>query len=167
MSTDQSTDQSLGRSTDRIVRGVLIGLGVLALARGAWLVLLGLPPRVWLPIGLWLAVGVVANDLVLAPVSLLLGRLLTRRLMLRVAGNTLRGAWLAVGTVLLVAGPLLVGAGHRANPSVIPGRPALNLLLSLALIAAGTAAVIIVNLVRVNRSGRAARPHGRRAPTSP
>jgi hypothetical protein len=142
-------------TSDRIVRGALIGLGVLAVARGAWLVLVGLPPRVWLPIGLWLAVGIVANDLVLAPVSLLLGRLLKNRfgrpVVLRVAGNALRGAWLALGTVLLVAGPLLVGAGQRANPTVIPGRPGVNLLLSLALVAAGTSAVILVNLLRVSR----------------
>jgi hypothetical protein len=142
-------------TSDRIVRGTLIGLGVLAVARGAWLVLFGLPPRVWLPIGLWLALGIVANDLVLAPLSLLLGRLLKQRfgrpVVLRVAGNALRGAWLGLGTVLLVAGPLLVGAGHRANPTVIPGRPGVNLLLSLALVAAGASAVILVNLVRVSR----------------
>ena len=162
-----STDQSSGRKFDRIGRGVLIVLGVLALARGAWLVLLGLPPRVWLPIGLWLAVGVAANDLVLSPISLLLGRLVIRRVVPRVAGNALRGAWLALGAVLLVAGPLLVGARHRANPSVIPGRPGLNLLLSLVLVVTGTAAVIAANLLRVNRSGPGAGPRDRRAPTSP
>jgi hypothetical protein len=149
-------------TTDRVLRGVLIGFGVLALARGAWLVLFGLPPRVWFPIVLWLAAGSVANDLLLAPGSLLLGRLLTQRfgrpIVLRVAGNAMRGAWLALGTALLVAAPLLVGARHRANPSVIPGRPGLNLLLSLALVAVGAVAVVIVNLVRVHRSGGPVQP---------
>jgi hypothetical protein len=144
-------------TTDRALRGALIGLGVLALVRGAWLVVFALPPRAWLPIVLWLAAGSVVNDLLLAPGSLLLGRLLTQRfgrpVVLRVAGSALRGAWLALGSLLLVAVPLLVGAGRRANPSVIPGRPALNLLLSLALVAAGASTVVVVNLVRVRRSG--------------
>ena len=60
----------------------------------------------------------------------------------RVAANALRGAWLGIGTVLLVGLPLLVGAGRRANPTVIPGRPVLNLVLSLTLVIIGAGAVV-------------------------
>jgi hypothetical protein len=137
-------------NTERAVRGGLIAVGVLATARGAYLVLFTLPPRQWPAMLLWLAAGIVVHDLLLAPASLGLGRLLGRPVGLPVAGNALRGAWLGVGTALLVGLPLVVGAGQRANPTVIPGRPGLNLLLSLALVVVGAALVIVVNLVRVN-----------------
>jgi hypothetical protein len=141
---------------ERALRGALLGLGALVLLRGAYLLLFGLPPRVWLPIALWLALGSVVHDLVLAPTSLLLGRTLgrlgrERRRGLRAAGNALRGTWLGVGTVLLVGLPLVVGAGRRANPTVIPGRPLLNLGVSLALVIAGSAVVIVINVLRTRR----------------
>jgi hypothetical protein len=161
--------QPAGRAAgpERALRGALIGLGALVLLRGAYLLLLGLPPRVWFPIALWLAAGSVVHDLLIAPTSLLLGRTLGRtlgrfgrdgRAGLRITGNALRGTWLGIGTVLLVGLPLVVGAGQRANPTVIPGRPLLNLGLSLALVIAGAAAVIAVNLLRDGRHARSAGP---------
>jgi hypothetical protein len=139
---------------ETVTRGALIGLGAAGLARGCYLVLFELPPRVWLPMLIWLAAGVVVHDVLLAPLSLLLGRLLHgalgRPVAVRVAGNALRGAWLGCATVLLVGLPLLVGAGRRHNWTVIPGRPVLNLLLSLALVLIGTALVILRNLFTVS-----------------
>jgi hypothetical protein len=87
------------------------------------------------------------HDLLIDPASLLLGRVLRRPLRIPVAGNAIRGAWLGIGTVLLVGLPLVVGAGHRTNPTVIPGRPVLNLFLSLALVLAGAATVIGVSQI--------------------
>lgn len=140
-------------NAERVIRGALIALGTAALARGGYLVLFELPPRVWLPVLIWLSTGVLVHDLLIAPTSLLLGRMLVRTLGrpvgIRVAGNALRGAWLAIGTVLLVGLPLIVGAGQRANWTVIPGRPVLNLLLSLGLVISGAALVILLNLVTV------------------
>jgi len=144
--------------TERRLRAGLVALGVAALIRGAALVLFGLPPRVWLPIAIWLAAGSVVHDLLIAPTSLLLGRILAAGLRhpsgTWIAGNAFRGAWLGLGTAVLVALPLLVGAGHRANPTVIPGRPALNLLLSLALVGTGAGAATAVQLVRAHLPNR-------------
>jgi len=157
---------------ERVLRGALIVLGVAASIRGCYLVLFGLPPKVWLPMLVWLAAGVLVHDLLIAPTSLLLGRTFWRLLGripagvlgpapvevpgrpvgVRVIANALRGAWLGIGTVLLVGLPLLVGAGQRANPTVIPGRPVLNLFLSLTLVLIGAGAVVVVNLVRRGRS---------------
>jgi hypothetical protein len=130
------------------VRVSLVVAGCLALARGAYLVLFTLPPSSWLAIGLWLAIGVAAHDAVLAPLSLALGRALRPVLARPGLGGPLRGAWLATGTVLLIGATLTVGATHRANPTVLPGHPALNVLLALALIAAGTTLAVLLNLSR-------------------
>src|SRR3954451_926808 len=98
---DGMSPQPAGPATglERVLRGALLGLGALVLLRGAYLLLFGLPPRVWLPIALWLALGSVVHVLVLAPTSLLLGRTLSRlgRIRpsgLRRAGNALRDTWL-------------------------------------------------------------------------
>jgi hypothetical protein len=145
---------------ETVTRGVLLGLGAAGLARGCYLVLFELPPRVWLPMLIWLAAGVVVHDVFLAPLSLLLGRILVRAIgrpvAIRVAGNALRGAWLGFGTVLLVGLPLLVGAGRRHNWTVIPGRPILNLFLSLALVSIGTGLVILRNLFTVTADSKPA-----------
>ncbi len=140
---------------DRVARGALIALGAAALARGGYLVLLELSPKVWFPMLIWLSAGVLAHDLLIAPTSLLLGRMLVKTLgrptEIRLAGNALRGAWLGTGTVVLVGLPLLVGAGRRANSTVIPGRPVLNLFLSLALVIIGAGLVIIGQALRQKR----------------
>jgi len=133
-------------TTERALRGALIVFGAAASIRGCYLVLFELPPKVWFPMLIWLAAGVLVHDLLIAPMSLLLGRTL------RITENAWRGAWLGIGTVLLVGLPLLVGSGRRANPTVIPGRPVLNLLLSLALVIAGAGAVIVLNRARRPRS---------------
>ena len=144
-------------TTERTIRGALIVLAALATARGGYLVLFTLPPRQWPAMLLWLAVGVVIHDVVLAPASLGLGRLLRAVLARRAVGNALRGAWLGAATVVLVGLPLVVGARHRANPTVIPGRPVANLLLSLALVAAGAVAVSLVR-AGLSAPGKPARP---------
>jgi hypothetical protein len=155
VSKQRGTRAHPGRmGAERVLRAALIGIGAAALGWGAYLVLFGLPPRVWLPIAIWLAAGSVVHDLLIAPLSLLLGRSLTRLgrpTGLRIAGNALRGAWLGIGTVLLVGLPLLIGAGRRANPTVIPGRPGLNLALSLALVIIGAGVVIAFNRLRAGR----------------
>jgi hypothetical protein len=134
--------------SERVVRGALIVLGVSALARGCYLVLVELPPQSWLAIVLWLAAGSLVHDLLLAPASLGAGRLFAAVLRRPVAGNALRGLWLGLGTVLLIGLPVLVGARQRANPSVIPGRPVLDLAVSLGLVLTGAGLAVVLNLVR-------------------
>jgi hypothetical protein len=132
---------------EQVLRIALVVLGVAAIARGITLVLFVIKPAHWIPIGIWLAAGSGVHDLLIAPASLLLGRVLRRPLRIPLAGNAIRGAWLGIGTVLLVGLPLVVGAGHRTNPTVIPSRPVLNLFLSLALVLAGAATVIGVSQI--------------------
>lgn len=129
----------IGASRSRLERGlriVLLGLGVLVVARGVQLVLTDVGPGQWLRIGLWLGLGIAVHDGLIAPAGAGLGRRLLPRLP---AGTSTaaRAGWLGGVTVLVVGLPLLVGADRRANPSVIPGHPVLGVLSALALLAAG------------------------------
>ena len=149
---------------ERVLRGAVLAVGVAGLARGGYLVLHGLPSTMWLSMLIWLAAGVVVHDLLIAPTSLLFGRLLARVLGhqagVRVVGNALRGAWLGIGTVVLVGIPLAVGAGRRRNWTVIPGRPVLNLFLSLGLVILGAALVVLGNFLTTLVTSRSAAQSG-------
>jgi hypothetical protein len=133
--------------TDWAWRTALIVLGVAAILRGASLILFGMGPSRWLAIAIYLAAGSAVHDLLIAPTSLLFGRILRRQLRVPVAGNAIRGAWLGTGTVLLIGLPLVIGARQRSNPTVIPGRPLLNVGLSLALLIAGATVVIVLSRI--------------------
>lgn len=159
-----------GVGGENAVRALLIGLGVVAAARGGQLLLAaGMQRSQLISLVIWLAAGSLAHDLVIAPVSLLLGRALTRVLgrpvALGVTGNALRGAWLAAGSAALIGYTLHRGAQVRRNPTVIPGHPVVNVLVSLALVLAGAALVIAVSRVRARRARPA--PGGPPAPTVP
>lgn len=140
----------------RAGRVVLFALGGLALVRGAWLLLFDVPPRDWPYVLLWLSLGVVVHDGLLAPMSAAVGGAAVPRLPERWRW-VVRGAWLAAGSVLLVGLPLVVGARHRANPSVIPQDPVASLALAVALVLAG-AIVTGLGLVLRDRAVRAGEP---------
>jgi hypothetical protein len=137
--------------TSRIVLGILGGL---ALARGGWLLLTDVPPHSWPFVVLWLALGLAVHDGLIAPASAAIGHATLPRLPAtwRLA---LRGAWLAAGSVLLIGLPLLVGAGHRANPSVIPQDPASSLIAAIALVLLGA---VVTGLALTFRASRLRTP---------
>lgn len=156
-------------TSERAFRAGLLVAGVLIAARGAYLVLnFHLQFQQYRSIVLWMAAGSVLNDLIIAPTSLLLGRLLRTPLRSPIVGNAVRGAWLATGVTIalgltLIGGsgtlPVLGGRGQRANPTVIPGRPVLNIALSLVLLIAGAAAVAGASLLVRRRRISPAPPH--------
>jgi hypothetical protein len=121
---------------ERGLRIVLLGLGLLLVARGLQLVLADVGPGQWLRIGLWLGLGIAVHDGLIAPAGAGLGRGLLPRLPAGTSAAA-RAGWLGAVTVLVVGLPLLVGANRRADPSVIPGHPLLGVLSALALLAAG------------------------------
>jgi len=122
-------------------------LGAAALIRGGYLMITTVKPIQWLWSGVWLAAGIVVHDAVIAPVTLLLGRVLR-------PGNAVRFGWLTAGTFVLLSVPLIQGAAVRRNPTVIPDRPWVSLLISLALVAAGvTAAFGFRSVMRRDRDG--------------
>ena len=137
---------------ERVLRLVLLGLGVLVVARGTLLVLSDVGPGQWLRIGLWLGLGLAVHDGLIAPAGAGLGRKLLPRLP---AGTSTaaRAGWLGAVTVLVVGIPLLVGAGRRANPSVIPGHPLLGVMGALCLLALGCLLAAGAGMLR-RRPGR-------------
>jgi hypothetical protein len=92
--------------------------------------------------------GALAHDLLLAPVVLLTGVLVAR---------SVRGQWrapiqaalLISGALLLFTYPLLRGYGRvLRNPTSLPHNYSANLLVVIAAVVAGTAAVTLINATR-------------------
>ena len=92
--------------------------------------------------------GALASDLLLAPVVLLTGVLLARS----VAGRwraPIQAALLICGALLLFAYPLLRGYGRvQRNPTSLPHNYSANLLVVVAAVVVGTAAVALVGARR-------------------
>lgn len=118
------------------LRAVLVGAGLAALGYG----LLGLVTNVSV-IGylLFAAAVLFGHDLLVAPVVLLLGRLLRR------LGRLWGGALVVSGLVTLVALPYLLGLGYRAtNPSALPLDYRRGLFVTLGAVWLGTAALALL-----------------------
>jgi hypothetical protein len=129
---------------------VFAAAGTALLVRGAFIVMETIRPSQWPEILIWMAAGILLHDLVLAPVSLLLGRVLR-------PGPVIAAGWLGTGVVLLLAYPLLKGAQVRQNPTVIPYAPGPELIRALATvlactILAWTAGRVVSRRVRHHRS---------------
>jgi hypothetical protein len=125
-----------------VTRAVFALAGVALLVRGAFIVMETIRPSQWPEILIWMAAGILLHDLILAPVSLLLGRILR-------PGPVIVAGWLGTGVALLLAYPLLKGAQVRQNPTVIPYAPGAELLRVLATVAACTIlAWTVARLVR-------------------
>jgi hypothetical protein len=133
----------------RLWRLAFGALGLAVLARGVYLLNTTVKSSQWAEIGLWLLAGLVLHDAVIAPLTLLLGRVLR-------PATALRAGWLAAGSVVLLSIPLFEGAKVRRNPTVIPGSPLAHVAIALTLVAAGTVIAALVRL-RSRRSARAAR----------
>lgn len=135
------------------LRLVLISLGVLAAAYGAW-TLLGEDERDLLDAGLWLAGGVVLHDFVLAPIVIVLG-LALRRWVPPSWCTPVVVAGIALGSLTLLAIPVLGRFGARSdNPSLLD-RP--YIAGWLALLALGLLAVlghVLVQRVRATKTSR-------------
>lgn len=113
-----------------IARAFFAVAGALLLLRGAFIFQDTIRPSQWLEILIWFAAGVLLHDLVIAPLTLLLGRLFR-------PGPIIAAGWLGAGVVLLLSYPLVKGAAVRQNPTVIPDSPWLGLASALTAVALG------------------------------
>jgi hypothetical protein len=121
---------------------VLIGVGL----RGSAFAPDTAPVRV----AVLLVLAVVLHDLVLAPAVVAVGAVL-RHVPGRVRG-VLQAAGLVGGSVVLVAVPVLVGAGRRAdNASVLPRDYVSGLWLVLLVVVATAALLGVLSAVRERR----------------
>lgn len=135
-----------------ISRVSLGAVGVLVAGWGAWTLLTNQRPDQLVAAATWLVGGVIAHDIVLAPLVLAVGWLLVRMLPSWVRGPATAGA-VVLGTVTLVAVPVLGGWGRRAdNPSLLPRDYWSGWLLLAALVA--IAVVAGAYAVRSRQDGR-------------
>ncbi len=128
-------------------------LGVVVAGWGGWTLLTNQRPDQLVAAAVWLAGGVIAHDFVLAPAVLVAGWLLVRVLPRWMRGPATAGA-VVLGTVTLVAIPVLGGWGRRAdNPSLLPRDYSSGWILVATIVAI---AVVAAGLVVRSRQG-----HGR------
>jgi hypothetical protein len=121
-------------------RVALIVVGALLLARGAWVAATTIPAVDRLHVVFWFALGVLVHDGLLAPFSVLLGRLALPQL--PVSARWGAGALLAwVAAVLIIGLPLVRQSPRRANPTIEFGHPLVGLCVAMAL---GAAAVVAI-----------------------
>lgn len=100
----------------------------------------------------WALGGALLHDLVLAPVVLLVGAILARRLPASVRGP-ISGALALSGIVVLFAYPLVRGFGrHEQNSSTLPLDYTTNVVVVVGLVWLATLAVIVVRIARRRRS---------------
>jgi hypothetical protein len=117
----------------------------------------------------WLTFFIGANvltDLVVAPVTILIGLLVARFVGARLRPYVISGLVVS-GVVLLVGFPLARGYGRRSdNPSILPLDYTRGLVITLALVWAGVAAVALVR-ERLRRVPGAGGERGRTTPVAP
>jgi hypothetical protein len=149
---DRFTAGGLVVTGTKAIRAALIGVGLLLMGRGAWLAVTTIPRVDRIHVAIWFALGVVLHDGLIAPVSVLLGRLALPALPVSARwGARALLAWVA--TVLVIGLPLVHQAPVRENPTVEIGHPLTGLYVAMALGVAVVAAVQIVQSVRRARGG--------------
>ncbi|MGW0776428.1 hypothetical protein ACWD01_22870 [Streptomyces sp. NPDC002835] len=123
------------------MRTALGAAGLALMAVGLYLLVTG---GQFKDVALWLAGAVVLHDLLVAPLVLAVGLLLA----LLPARGLLRGALVTAGCLTVIALPVLLAPGTPRNPSVLPLDYPRNWLLTLAAVAAVTAAVLVGRRLR-------------------
>ncbi|PZE83321.1 hypothetical protein [Curtobacterium sp. MCBD17_032] len=141
----------------RVARTVLVLVGLLVIAFGAWVLLTSVRPHRIGGLLVWLLAAVVLHDAVLSPFVLAVGASLRR------AGRALR-AWVLVvvqatvvlGSVLaLVVVPEIVAKSEGTkNPTVLPFDYTARLLVVEGVLVAVVVAALVVGAVTARR-----RPH--------
>jgi hypothetical protein len=140
-------------------RLALGAVGVAAAGYGGWGLLTGGVATAPRDTGRWLLAGVLAHDLVLAPLVAGTGWLLGRTVPAAARG-TVQGGLFVAGTVTLVAIPVLSGRGGRSNPTTDPLDYPRNRLVVLAAVAVATAVLAAVRVRRARRpAGRSQAGH--------
>jgi hypothetical protein len=129
-----------------------LGVGGLAtIAYGASLLLDSLDTHALIRLPFWLGGAVVADDLVLIPLTLAAGWLLTRWAAKGADGNELaivRTALLYVGITTLIALPLMLRQGKGANPTSLSRDYRQDWLMLEAIIVTVAAAALMIRRYR-------------------
>ncbi|MFI1397895.1 hypothetical protein [Streptomyces sp. NPDC020681] len=121
---------------------ILVGaLGAASLGYGAWLLYDG---GQYADVAIWLAGAVVLHDGIIAPLVLAVGLLLA----FMPARGTLRAALIVAGSLTVIALPLLLRPGAKANSSVLPLDYGRNLLIAIGAVAVLTAALLVMRRLR-------------------
>jgi hypothetical protein len=133
----------------------LVAVGVLLLVRGAWVAVTTIPSVDRLHVVVWFALGVLVHDGLVAPVSVLLGRLALPQLPVSARWGA-RALWAWVAAVLLIGLPLVHQSPRRANPTIEFGHPFVGLGVAIGL---GVAVVAAIQAgLTVRRMGTSSSP---------
>ena len=133
--------------TTRVVRLVTGLFGLALLGTGVSLLL---EVRDLTGVVVWLGGAVLLHDVLIAPSVLLIGMFAVRG----AARGTLRGGLLVAGALTVVALPPLLRPGPRGNPSVLPLDYSRNWLLTLLIVAAVSAVLVLARTVRRRQGPR-------------
>ncbi|MXG91767.1 hypothetical protein [Nocardioides flavescens] len=129
-------------------RIALGAVGVLVAAYGAWLLLSRQDAEQLRSAAVWLVAGVVLHDVVLAPVVVVLG-LLVSRVVPPVARAPIAAGAIVLGSVTLLAVPVLGRFGERSdNPSLLDRDYTAGWLVLAAVV---LVAVVVATLARARR----------------
>lgn len=155
---DGVTATSVRWRTPVAIAGVAaLAFGVRELVGGA-----GPLPRLWSSM-LWLAGVLVVHDVVLAPLAVAVGWVLSRLLPGRAVRRIVAGGLLVAGSLVAVAIPAQLTPGVADNPTTTPRDYGGGLALSLAVTA--TVTILLLIGTRLRRRGRAGGSgRGRRGP---
>jgi hypothetical protein len=135
-----------------MIRLLLGAAGVVASGYGVWL-LLGSGWDDTLATGMWLAGGVVAHDLLVAPATIGVGVLLARRVPERWGASVIAGT-VVVATVTLAAVPVLGRFGARPdNPTLLDRDYVTGWLVFVAVVALGTLGHVLWHARRTTGGG--------------
>jgi hypothetical protein len=135
--------------------------GLIVLGYGTLLLLSGGSAAPTTAVGVWLAGSLVGHDLLLAPLTLVVGALAFRRLHGRERRAVAAGL-LVAACLVLVALPALLTPGVPGNPTATPRNYGAGLTVLLAADAAVTAALVLTR--RRRRSDRLEGPAARDQP---
>lgn len=98
--------------TERALRISLLAFGVLLGTCGLYAFVTAVPPSEWVRVVIWLGGGVLAHDVVLAPLAIVVGYVAIRRAPAP-ARRWTRFAVLVLAAVVMVVIPLLATGGLR------------------------------------------------------
>lgn len=141
----------------RTARGVLIAVGVLGLALGAYVLVDTVAVRRLPGLALWIGAAIVLHDAVLSPLVFGLG-VLTRRAGHKLAGSiivTVQAAIVLGSLMALIVLPAVVAQDlGPKNPSILPLDYALNLALFWLALAAASVLVSLWFYLRTKRANQ-------------
>jgi ABC-type branched-subunit amino acid transport system permease subunit len=144
------------------VRWAIGTVGVALGGYGAWLLLSRQDPDRLVDVAVWLVAGVLLHDGVLAVATLVIGALVLRLLPRAARGPAVVG-FVVLGSVTLLAVPVLGRFGARPDSATLLDRDYVVGWVALAALVVVT--IVVASVLRSRAGGvRGPRPRGRRRP---